>query len=92
VTASIECELNRDASAVVTTIAGSGAYEIADGTGSQVMFRFPHGVTLDAIGNVFVSDHENQRIRKMTPVGGAWLIDVGACAVTAQTNISASCT
>ncbi len=68
---SIECESIRVALAEVTTMAGSAAYDMSDGTGSQAMFRFPHGVTLDASGNVFVSDHENQRIRKVTPVGGA---------------------
>ncbi len=73
---SIECELNRDALTVVTTIAGSGALGFADGTGSQVMFRYPVGVTLDASDNVFVSEYHNHRIRKVTPTGGAWVIDV----------------
>jgi hypothetical protein len=52
-----------------------------DGTGSQVMFRNPLGATLDASGNVFVSDYHNHRIRKVTPVGGALVIVVWTCAV-----------
>lgn len=68
---SIACELNRDALAVVTTMAGSGNAGFADGTGLQVAFRNPFGVTLDVSGNVFVSDYGNQRIRKVTPAGGA---------------------
>jgi hypothetical protein len=56
------------------------------------MFRYPIGVTLDASDNVFVSDYYNQRIRKVTPAGGAWVIDFGACAVRAQTDISTSYT
>jgi hypothetical protein len=67
--------VKRNALAVVTTIAGNGHVEgIAEGTGSQVMFRYPYSVTLDASGNAFVSDLFNQRIRKVTPVGGAWVI------------------
>lgn len=75
--------------AVVTTIAGSGAFGLAEGTGSQVMFRFPVDVTLDASGNLFVSDHFNHRIRKVTPVGGALLIDVcqWECTVRAQIRL-----
>ncbi len=71
---SIVSELNRDASAVVTTIAGNGASGHADGTGSQVMFWGLVGMTLDASSNVFVAEYLNQRIRKVTPVGGASVI------------------
>jgi hypothetical protein len=82
--ASVGCESNCGALAVVTTIAGSGAFGLAEGTGSQVMFRDPGDVTLDAIGNLFVSDFQNQRIRKVAPNGGTLVIDVWACTVRAQ--------
>jgi hypothetical protein len=70
----IACVLNPDALAVVTTIAGSSAYGMSDGTGSQVAFTLLAGVVLDASGNAFVTDYYNQRIRKVSPVGGAWVI------------------
>jgi sugar lactone lactonase YvrE len=51
---------------VVTTFAGSSP-GYADGTGTAAQFNVLNGVTLDARGNLYVSD--NQRIRRITPDG-----------------------
>jgi sugar lactone lactonase YvrE len=54
----------------VTTLAGlSGTSGSADGTGSAARFFSPSGVAVDAFGNVFVTDTQNQIIRKITPAG-----------------------
>ncbi len=58
--------------AVVTTLAGSGTFSFADGSGSNAAFRQPAAVAVDASGNVFVCDYTNQRIRKVTASGGMW--------------------
>ncbi len=58
------------ARAVITMLAGFGQPFYADGSGSNVGFNYPAGVTVDANGNVFVADTDNQRIRKLTPVAG----------------------
>ncbi len=54
--------------ATVSTVAGSEkGYQ--DGTGANAYFSGPAGVCVDAQGNLFVADHYNQKIRKITPAG-----------------------
>jgi len=54
----------------VTTIAGSpGMAGSSDGTGSAARFHAPHGVTVDAAGNLYVTDAGNYTIRKIAPGG-----------------------
>lgn len=54
---------------VVNTLAGSGINGSADGTGTASSFRAGFGVAVDPQGNVYVADSNNDRIRKITPVG-----------------------
>lgn len=51
---------------LVSTLAGSGASGSNDGIGTAASFNFPQGVAVDGAGNVYVSDAENSRIRKIT--------------------------
>ncbi|MBI2925444.1 MAG: SMP-30/gluconolactonase/LRE family protein [Verrucomicrobia bacterium] len=57
---------------VVTTFAdpttGSAAGN-ADGAADVARFSHPNGLAVDALGNVFVADHNNSKIRKVTPDG-----------------------
>ena len=55
---------------VVTTLAGLGPTQGSmDGTGSAARFDSPSGVAGDTAGNVYVADHDNHTIRKVTPTG-----------------------
>lgn len=56
--------------AVVTSIAGvTNMYGAVDGTGASARFWNPNSCRVDRSGNVFVSDHNNCAIRKITPSG-----------------------
>jgi sugar lactone lactonase YvrE len=52
----------------VTTLAGS-SQGFAEGTGPAVRFDKPKDVVCDAVGNVYATDSDNFRIRKITPAG-----------------------
>lgn len=54
---------------VVSTFAGNATGGHLDGQGSAAQFKNPAGVAFDASGNLYVADHLNHRIRKITPSG-----------------------
>src|SRR5258708_37381080 len=52
-----------------TTLAGYTRPANWDGTGSAAQFSYLLGVAVDTTGNVYVADHTNRTIRKVTPAG-----------------------
>jgi sugar lactone lactonase YvrE len=61
---------------LVTTVAGKPGVDdygmvigSADGSGTEARFRFPEGIAVDANGNLYVADKDNETIRKITPDG-----------------------
>jgi sugar lactone lactonase YvrE len=54
---------------VVSTYSGNGTAGYVDGTGSVVRFNTPQDIAIDAQGNAYVADRNNNSIRKITPTG-----------------------
>lgn len=50
---------------IVSTLAGSIS-GFADGTGASAEFSFPYGMAADVLGNVYVADKDNHKVRKIT--------------------------
>jgi hypothetical protein len=60
---------------VVTTIAGQvGVFGSVDGTNTGAQFNNPGGITIDRRGDLFVTDVQNNSIRKLTPAGSNWVV------------------
>ncbi len=54
----------------VSTFAGlASSVGSADGIGSAARFNVPRGLGLDGIGNLYVVDHGNHTVRKISPAG-----------------------
>ncbi len=49
----------------VETLAGTGSAGFLNGAGSVARFNKPYGLALDDLGNVYVADSNNHRIRKI---------------------------
>jgi sugar lactone lactonase YvrE len=67
---------------VVTTLAGSGENDYLDGIGIAAKFRGITGVTVDALGNVFVGDGNfvffgKETVRKITQTGNVTTVAGG---------------
>ncbi len=58
-----------DSSGNVSTVAGTGTQGFADGPATTAQFSSPRGVAFDAIGNVYVADTGNSRVRKIDSSG-----------------------
>lgn len=58
-----------NANGTVTAVAGNDAGGFLDGAAATSLFKLPWRSVVDAQGNIFVADRDNNRIRKITPAG-----------------------
>ncbi|MHC1707197.1 MAG: T9SS type A sorting domain-containing protein [Bacteroidales bacterium] len=70
---------------IVSTIAGSGQAGYLDGPADSARFNYPRGICRDNLGNLYIGDSWNHRIRKISPdgivstyAGGGSAIGVGS--------------
>ena len=52
----------------VTTVAGTGGTTFADGAASLATFNDPQGITVNSLGQIFIGDRGNNRIRLLSPL------------------------
>ena len=60
-----------DAAGTITTVAGTGesGFSGDGGPAVEAEFRELHGVAVDGLGNLYIADRNNQRIRKVDSAG-----------------------
>lgn len=86
-----------DTRGIITTVAGTGAAGFGgdDGPATNAQLNRPIGVTVDGIGNLFIADSDNHRIRKVNTsgiittiagLGGAGFSGDGGPATSARLN------
>jgi uncharacterized protein (TIGR03437 family) len=58
-------------SGIITTVAGNGMRGFSGDYGPAInaQLSFPEGIAVDSRGNLFISDHGNNRVRKVSPNG-----------------------
>jgi len=61
--------IRRVRAGVVTSIAGSGSAAFTDGIGSAAAFHTPNDVAVNRLGEIYVADSVNRRLRLISPKG-----------------------
>ena len=62
------CIRKIDTNGKISTVVGNGSYGYGGdgGNASSAMLESPYGLCFDAEGNLYIADHDNNRIRKVT--------------------------
>jgi len=63
---------------IVTTLAGSSVRGRTDGTGLNATFDRPRGITIDKKDNLYITDYENNTIRRLSAKGKVTTIAGGS--------------
>ncbi|WP_288955566.1 T9SS type A sorting domain-containing protein [uncultured Polaribacter sp.] len=74
----------------VTTFAGTGTSGSTDANGTSASFNSPRGLEVDAVGNIYIADSGNNKIRKITPNGDVTTFAGSGAAVSTDGNGTAA--
>lgn len=70
----------------VSTLAGHAGFSGSDdGLATEALFNTPQGLARDSAGNLFVADHYNHTIRKISPDGNVSTV-IGAAGISGQVD------
>lgn len=60
-----------DTNGIITTVAGNGSYGFTGdgGVATNATLSLPYGVAVDVVGNLFIADSQNMRVRKVDTNG-----------------------
>ena len=60
-----------NSSGTITTVAGSGVAGFSGdgGLATNASLQFPLGMAMDSLGNLYIADGDNNRIRRVSPGG-----------------------
>lgn len=77
---------------VITTVAGNGmgGFSGDNGPATAAQLNTPRGVAVDSSGNLYISDTENQRIRKVTNGIITTVAGNGTCCTSGFNNVPAT--
>jgi serine/threonine-protein kinase len=74
----------------VTTVAGTGAANFADGVNVAAAFNRPRGIVCDSNGNAYVADSMNNRIRKIVLSSSTVTTFAGSATASAANGVGAA--
>ena len=63
------CISKVDTNGIITTVAGRGSVQVDGGAATNALISAPTGVTLDASGNLYITERDRSRIRKVDTNG-----------------------
>ncbi len=77
---------------IITTVAGTGTagYNSDNIAATSATLNYPHGVTIDTYGNLYIADRYNHRIRKVTVSTGVITTIVGTGSASSSGDGSAA--
>ena len=77
----------RDKKIVISTFTGSAGGGLQDTENlSEAQFNRPYGISIGADGHLYIGDHNNHRIRQISPLGEVSTVAGGGEGCAAETN------